>query len=395
MSQYTKISEKAANTSENKHKYSNFRSIVITIKTNKGKIMKNISKLLAGILFSALVISPSYAGEMAVTGGATATYTIGGDSAGAGKGIGISNELDFTASGELDNGYTWKYQVQLDGASTANDDTRLEIGTDMGTLGIYVSEGGLSKELSSVGALGAGFDYMSPAAGTGNFTGGAFKTGYDVDGFANIQYHLPSGVLPFGMGVKVGYVPDMNDTGMQSAKDNNSLPGTHATGRNLTQLQVTAAPIDGLSIQGDIAETKNATGSTGADDGISANLGAVYTMGQLSVSYIEGGFQPAVGTDAQGTVTYENKFIAAQFDVNDSLAVSYHVDESLRSTRSGIAAGNSTSTKTDIEMEQESLQLAYTTGGATIGIAQNETDNSDYTSGRKETQSVVSLAISF
>ena len=95
------------------------------------------------------------------------------------------------------------------------------------------------------------------------------------------------------------------------------------------------------------------------------------------------------------TVTYENKFIAAQFDVNDSLAVSYHVDESLRSTRSGIAAGNSTSTKTDIEMEQESLQLAYTTGGATIGIAQNETDNSDYTSGRKETQSVVSLAISF
>ena len=83
-----------------------FNQIVITIfNTNKGNTMKNISKLLVGILFSALVISPSYSGEMTVTGGATATYSIGGDDSGSGKSLGISNELDFTASGELDNGY--------------------------------------------------------------------------------------------------------------------------------------------------------------------------------------------------------------------------------------------------------------------------------------------------
>ena len=43
--------------------------------------MKNIAKLLVGILFSALVMAPSYAGEMSVTGGATATYTTNGDDA--------------------------------------------------------------------------------------------------------------------------------------------------------------------------------------------------------------------------------------------------------------------------------------------------------------------------
>ena len=86
--------------------------------------MKKISKLLAGILFSALVMSPSFAGEMTVTGGATATYTTNGDDASAGKNIGISNELDFTASGELDNGFTWTYQVQLDNAAANNDDTK-------------------------------------------------------------------------------------------------------------------------------------------------------------------------------------------------------------------------------------------------------------------------------
>ena len=341
-------------------------------------------------MFSALVIAPSYAGEMSVTGGATATYSIGGDSAGTGKTIGISNELDFSANGELDNGYTWNYQVQLDGASTANDDTRLEIGTDMGTIGLYVSEGGLSKELHGVGALGAGFDYHSPANGTS----GAFQTGYDVDGYSNIQYHTPSGMLPLGAQVKIGYVPDMNDTAMLSAKDSNTNIASHATGRNLTQLQVTAAPIDGLSIQGDVAQTSNETGvAKSTEEGVSANLGAKYTMGQVSVGYVEGGYQPAV---ASSEITYyENKFMGIQFDVNDQLSVSYNVDESNKNVRTAVAVAASAGTKTETEMEQKSLQVAYTTGGATIGIAQAEVDNSDYTVGKEENQTIVSLAISF
>ena len=216
--------------------------------------MKKISKLLVGILFSALVIAPSYAGEMSVTGGATATYSIGGDSAGSGKSLGISNELDFTASGELDNGYTWKYQVQLDNAAAKNDDTRLEIGTDMGAIGLYITEGGMSKELHGVGAMGPGFDYHSPAT---------FQTGYDVDGYGNIQYHSPADALPFGAQIKIGYVPDMNDTTMLSAKESNSNPASQATGRNLTQVQVSMATIDGLNIKGSAAETSNSTGTSG------------------------------------------------------------------------------------------------------------------------------------
>ena len=50
------------------------------------------------------------AGELTVTGSAKATYNHqGGGSAAnnSGKNLGISNELMFTASGELDNGYTW------------------------------------------------------------------------------------------------------------------------------------------------------------------------------------------------------------------------------------------------------------------------------------------------
>ena len=350
--------------------------------------MKNISKLLVGILFSALVMAPSYAGEMAVTGGATATYTTNGDDASSGKNIGISNELDFTASGELDNGFTWKYQVQIDGTSSANDDTRLEIGTDMGTIGLYVSEGGMSAELAhGVGALGTGFDYASPSS---------FVHSYDVDGYSNIQYHTPADLLPFGIGLKLGYVPNMNASTMLSAKESSGVPATQAEGRELTMAQVSAAPVDGLSIKGSIAETNAEGGDANGDDGISANLGAKYTIGQFSVGYTEGGYQAATGAAANDeTIYYENKFYGVQFDVNENLSVSYNNDESEKNTRVAVAQAATAGTKTIVAMEQESLQLAYTIGGATLGIADVEVDNADYTAGKTESQTVISLAISF
>jgi len=349
--------------------------------------MKNIAKILVGILFSALVMAPSYAGEMTVTGGATATYATNGDDASAGKNLGISNELDFTASGELDNGYTWKYQVQLDGDNTANDDTRLEIGTDMGTVGFYVSEGGMSSELHGVGALGTGFDYVSPTS---------FTHSYDVDGYSNVQYHTPAGLLPFGIQAKIGYVPNMSATTLLSAKESDSTITTQAEGRSLTMYQLKAAPIDGLSIQGSVAETSAEGGDANGDDGISANVHAKYTIGQVSIGYAEGGYQAATGAAANDeTVYYENKFMGIQFDVNDAVSVSYNVDESDENTRAGVAIGETAGTKTVVGMEQESLQLAYTVGGATIGIADVEVTNSDYTAGKEENQTVISLGISF
>ena len=252
--------------------------------------MKNIAKLLVGILFSALVMAPSYAGEMSVTGGATATYTTNGDDASTGKNLGISNELDFTASGELDNGYTWKYQVQLDGTSTANDDTRLEIGTDMGTIGLYVSEGGMSAELAhGVGALGTGFDYASPTT---------FNKGYDVDGYSNIQYHTPAGMLPLGGAIKLGYAPNMQTGDGMSYKGSVATPTSQSEGRDMQMAQVSLAPIDGLTVQGSVAEVSSVAGDANRDDGISANVGAKYTMGQFSVGYTEGGYQPATGATA-------------------------------------------------------------------------------------------------
>ena len=72
------------------------------------------------------------------------------------KGLGVSNELKVAASGEMDNGFTWNYHLDLDpGASGAmvNDDAALTINTNgMGTIGFFDGEG-LSFDRCIVGAI--------------------------------------------------------------------------------------------------------------------------------------------------------------------------------------------------------------------------------------------------
>ena len=76
--------------------------------------MKNIIKSVVVLVSSSLISFAAVAGELTVTGSANASYLINGGQNSNGKGIGISNELMFSASGELDNGYSWKYHTELD-----------------------------------------------------------------------------------------------------------------------------------------------------------------------------------------------------------------------------------------------------------------------------------------
>ena len=349
--------------------------------------MRKISKIFLGFLASTLLVATSYAGELAVTGGATATYAINGDDQSSGKSLGISNEIDLTANGELDNGMTWKYQVQLDGATTSNDDTRLEIGTDKGTIGLYVSEGGMSSELAhGVGAMGVGFDYVSPTT---------FKTSQDVDGYSNIQYHTVPGLLPLATQIKLGYVPNMGASTMLSAKDSTGVYNGNV-GRSMEMIQIKMAPIDGLAVQGSISTTDADGGTDSATaDGTGANVGFKFTEGAYTIGATHGGVQPAI---ASGEVTYyTNTYYGAQYDVNDALSLSFNRDKSVKTTRESVInnSGATTGTKANVEMEQDSFQVAYTTGGATIGWTTVKVDNADYTDNREEKQSVLSLGISF
>ena len=351
--------------------------------------MKTITKLFAVLVSSIVLVGNAVAGEMTVTGSAKASYVIGGNDANAGKGVGVANELTVSASGEMDNGFTWKYAVDLDEASTLNDDSQLTIGTPYGTIGFFASEGGLSTEYSNLsGALGAGSDYAGISGTTVD------REGYDVSDYANLQYHTPADLLPFGIKAMVGYAPNIAQTGKGASYKSEGAANTAASGRAVEQLKVTATPIDGLTVTGDVAQTTGQEKGTSKthDEGASGNLGVKYTAGRFTLGYYEGGYNDATTTSE--TIIYEKEGYSLQFDATDELSFSFSNEEIDQGTRAAVANGSTAGTKTNVVNDMDSIQIAYTMGGMTLGIAKIEESNIDFGS-TSDDKTVISVAVSF
>ena len=352
--------------------------------------MKNITKTLL-VLVSALSISfAATAGELTLSGAAKASYVIGGADDSQSKGLGVGNELNATASGEMDNGFTWSYSTELDpakGGAATNDDSQLVIGMgDLGTVGIFDSEGGLSQELGyGIGALGTGYDHASTMT---------VQAGLDVSSHPNIQYHLPADLLPFGMAAKVGYAPNMTDASGNSYQNSGSVNHQQDAGNTMTGVMLTAAPMDGLKVGADYHSTDGQVTTT-VQEAESGNYFAQYAMGNFKVGYSKGYYAPGL-TDKDTNVTeYENTSMGIEFAVNDALSISYNDEEFEATTNNAIAAGASTKTKTKVQSEIESIQVAYIFGGATLGIAVSDTGNADYTAAKDEKTTHFTLNMNF
>merc|ERR1712086_720017 len=221
---------------------------IIKFNNKQRKNMKNILKTIAVLVSASLISVVAKAGELAVSGSAKASYLINGGQTNTGKALGISNELMFKASGELDNGFTWDYHTELDmadGGAASNDDTALVIGLgDLGNLGIYDAEGGLSTELAfGIGAVGVGADYANTMTTIGR--------GLDVSSDPHVAYYTPSGLLPFGIEVAAGYAPNTTDGQGNSYKNAGVQADKSLSGTDATQYKLSAAPIDGLKVGAD------------------------------------------------------------------------------------------------------------------------------------------------
>jgi len=345
--------------------------------------MKKITKVLLVILSSAAFTLSAVAGELSVTGGVSATYKIGSAAGNGGKGIGVSNELDFNANGELDNGYTWKWQTQLDDATTLNDDTHMTLTTPYGTTGVFITEGGLSTELGyGIGAMGPGSDYVGPMT---------IVWSYDVSSYNNVQYHTPSGMLPYGITVKAAYAPNLSSTQGASFKAEGAVE-TNAVGADASMIQISASPMDGLSVGADVFRAPSTT--TGRYDQESANAYVKYSMGPFTLGAAKSGAQPLVLAGSEST-NYETDSYGVQMAVNDALSISYSIEKSTKSVRTAVASAQTVGKKVDTESKIDHIQAAYTIGGATVGVALADASNSDYTEGRNEKVTVFSLAMAF
>ena len=377
--------------------------IIIKFKTTKEKHMKNILKTISVLVSASLISVVAKAGALEVTGSATATYVINGGQNSTGKALGISNELMFSASGELDNGYTWKYHTELDmadGGGASNDDTALVIGLgDLGTVGIYDAEGGLSTETGfGIGAVGVGQDFANTMTRIG--------MGSDVSAEAHVAYYTPAGLLPFGIEVAAGYAPNTADGQGNSYKSSGLQADTAITGTTAQQYRITAAPIDGLKIGADYFEVGGEVTSALGQENTAGNMYAQYAMGNFKLGIYQGYLEPGRSTTKGATASADSATVSngdqyrfdgmgIEFAVNDQLSLSYSSEEFERRDYIAIAAGATSKTVTAVTADQDTIMAAYNIGGATVGLSLIDTSNSDYVDGKEEHKTVLSLAMEF
>jgi outer membrane protein OmpU len=363
--------------------------------------MKNIIKTLIVMLTSISLFGSAQAGELGVSGTAKATYNLnsGGSN---GKGLGITNELNFTASGELDNGYTWSYSMELDPGATSpatetstgdtqsaqNDDTKLTMTTPYGTVGMFISEGGLDVEDSASQSA-----YSRPTDMGGN---DGVQDNHNIDAYNNLQYHTPADMLPLGIMVKAAYAPDLDTYG--SGNNTGAVKALSATyaGSSAAQYQVTAAPVDGLKVGASYIEFNDSGSGTGQEqEPESGAYYATYAFGNFTVGASQAYRAEAIDDDTQRTSGdveyYDQKNMSVAMAVNDDLTVSYEVEESERVM--------SIDTEAATTAKSRGIQLAYNMGGMTIAVAHNEHENPSYipedSTKADETQTLIALTMAF
>jgi hypothetical protein len=363
--------------------------------------MKNIIKTLIVMLTSISLFGSANAGEVSVNGTAKATYNIQtGTNANKGKGLGITNELNFVASGELENGSTWAYSMELDpgavnAAGTAqgttgenqdaqNDDTKLTLTTPLGTVGVFISEGGLDVEdAASQSVYTRPTDAGDPSSGAGD--------NYTIDSHNNVQYHTPADLLPFATTVKVAYAPDLQAYGSGN-NGGKIMTGTATSlGRNATEFQVKTAPIDGLAIGASYFEYNDSQMAKRNQMGQSGAYYATYaTENGFSIGYSKAKKAPMIVDADLASATavdhYEQTNTSIAYVTGD-LSLSYEVEKDNKKFQADTVA--------DIEQKSSAIQVAYTMGGMTLALSHGSYDNASYVLDDDKDQMLFAVTMAF
>ena len=298
--------------------------------------MNNLKKIGLTALGTAMVATSAQAATMSVSGG-TSIFFGGEDNSNAGNGWSMTDQVTFSASGEMDNGFTISTSLQLDGvgaAATTNghfDDRSITIDTgDMGKI-TFSGHG-------SSGPVGA-WDDLTPTAneeaqgvGYAGTPAGAANGAASTHNIFIYDYTLMDGVA-----LKAGYTPSAGTAAVEGSLEY----GVHYTG------------IDGLDVYAAMGENNDAANA--ADTSM---MMVKYTMGAMSVGY-------QVNETDFGTGTADEDFtaIGVSYAVSDDLSVSFN-----SSTIDFEAAAND-------DQEAQAVSFSHTSGGMTISGSYGSMDN--------------------
>ena len=181
-----------------------------------------------------------------------------------------------------------------------------------------------------------------------------------------------------------------------NASSHNVQGDTHG---EMTQYAVTTQPIDGLTIAGSYYDFGEMGKTDARQTQEGGSLSANYSIGSFSVGYGETIHAPAqalgVGDSAAVVVDfYENKGYSLGFAVNENLSVSFTEEESTKNQKSK-ATATDVITRTDKTMEIQTIDVAYTVGGATFSVSTSEATNDSYTIGDDTNEHIFAMSLAF
>ena len=312
---------------------------------------------LAGTLAS---VSAAQAGEMAVTGSAALTYVQKDSTEMTGNPIGMSKDLTFKGSGELDNGWTVSVMHDLtDAAAWAS--SSITIG--MGSLGTIVVDQGTGAD------YGSALDNVVPMAFEEADAG--MDTGLRLSGGAITPHGSITYKLPAFSGLQLGgsYQPR---SGAAANADGATSEGSGKTGWEFAA-DWSPEMVPGLRVGGVIGTCEDC--NQGNKDTDEETFFATYAYGPLSIGY-------QVAEVKNGTTTYDTDVYGVSFNVNDALSVSYQYGET-----DGYGGSNNSA-------EFEGISAAYNIGPMAIKFTDNSGKNMNGTTSDDDNREL-NLSMSF
>ena len=278
--------------------------------------MNNLKKLGLAVAGSTLVASSAYAGSLDVSGAAKISMKSADSDETTGNAFALDKGLAFTGSGELDNGYSVSYLYKMsDSAHTSS-----KVSIDMGDAGVI---------------------------GLGRGNSGA--------GIRTVRYKIPTA------GEEVWDDTDTDDNGIVGTGDSNAVYYSNTIG---------GIGFSGSYHKDDDTEKSFALTYSGLVDGLTIGYGngekgstqdqmtmfATYSMGGFTF-----GYQVAELDNSGATADEDATGVGVSFAVNESLSVSYGIWD--------------VDMNTGTDEESSGISASYTSGGMTVGLVSNETDN--------------------
>ena len=361
--------------------------------------MNKLKKIGLTALATSLVASSAYSADVSVSGAAGLVYkTEGGNSGSAkdhGKGIGTDNSLSFSASGEMDNGWSVSASTALtDAAALSSNAVTLTMG-DMGSLKWGHATGGNAGSYDGLSGAYEEVDDGQPTSLSNNQIGSTMDN-------SGIFYTSPAiGAGGATMTVHLGYAGKASNANV--AGGGSSGATTLGSSQNIG---VTLAHDSGLKIGVFANEIKRE--STSGEDSFEGTWYATYAMGPVALgyqqSYVNRGVSGAADavtntkTVAAATGQFEGDQYSVTMNVNDNLSISYAQADDEYDTRAGAAAATTTGggAVADVTMSMKSIQAAYSMGSMSIKAYRTTTDNVGYNSkGNSVTVNEIALGLSF